>query len=251
MLILYFALRFDFSINIFVKIIFMLYLFFAGKREAKPLLDALSFQFMFSSGQLNIYSSKDLEDRLAICIAGVGKVASGSSVALLSSFIGEKADQLINIGVAGSINPDKAGILDAVISTSLVQHDVDTTPVGDPAGLISGINKVYFDADENIRKKLVIAVSKAGVKPVEGIVASGDQFVASDEQRKRISETFGAITVDMEAAAEAQVAYMLGIPFCSLKVISDANDHAKEYRENEKKAAELAAKIILEYLQMD
>ena len=44
---------------------------------------------------------------------------------------------------------------------------------------------------------------------------------------------------------------MLGIPFCSLKVISDANDHAKEYRENEKKAAELAAKIILEYLQMD
>ena len=117
--------------------------------------------------------------------------------------------------------------------------------------MISGINKVYFDADENIRKKLVKAASKAGVNPVEGIVASGDQFVASDEQRKRISDTFGAITVDMEAAAEAQVAYMLGIPFCSLKVISDAKDHAKEYRENEKKAAELAAKIILEYLQMD
>lgn len=187
----------------------------------------------------------------AAAISGIGKVSSSASLVIFKNQIKENVDEIINVGVAGSINPDKVGILDAVISTSLVQHDVDTTPVGDPAGLISGINKVYFDADENIRKKLVVAASKAGVKPVEGIVASGDQFIATDQQRKRIFETFGAITVDMEAAAEAQVAYMLGIPFCSLKVISDVNDHAKEYRENEKKAAELAAKIILEYLQMD
>lgn len=224
---------------------------YAVEREAKPLLDILKAKLEKKIGQLGIYLVNKQENHFCVGLGGIGKVASSSSVSLLESAIYEPIEEIINVGVAGSINPDKAGILDAVISTSLVQHDVDTTPVGDPAGLISGINKVYFDADENIRKKLVIAVSKAGVKPVEGIVASGDQFIATDEQRKRISDTFGAITVDMEAAAEAQVAYMLGIPFCSLKVISDANDHAKEYRENEKKAAELAAKIILEYLQMD
>ena len=229
----------------------MKYIFFAVEREAAPLLEATSSSLMYKSGQLKIYASKDFKYKLRICIAGIGKVASASSASLLSSIVGEKIGEFLNVGVSGSINPDKVGILDVVISTSLVQHDVDTTPVGDPAGLISGINKVYFDADESIRKKLVMAASNAGVEHVEGIVASGDQFIATDQQRKRIFETFGAITVDMEAAAEAQVAYTLGIPFCSLKVISDAKDHAKEYRENEKKAAELAAKIILEYLQMD
>ena len=215
------------------------------------MLNAIFTKKINEIGQLSIFEASNMRLRANICLCGVGKVASSSSISLLESEAREPIDEIINVGVAGSVNPSKVGILDAVISASLVQHDVDTTPVGDPAGLISGINKVYFDADENIRKKLAIAASKAGVKPVEGIVASGDQFIATDEQRKRISDTFGAITVDMEAAAEAQVAYMLGIPFCSLKVISDANDHAKEYRENEKKAAELAAKIILEYLQMD
>ena len=222
-------------------------LIFACRREALGLLKNVEIIKQWENGCIFVHSSTNV----LILFSGIGKVSASSSVAFVSSDPSYRISEIINVGVAGSINPDKVGILDAVISTSLVQHDVDTTPVGDPAGLISGINKVYFDADENIRKKLVKAASKAGVKPVEGIVASGDQFIATDEQRKRISETFGAITVDMEAAAEAQVAYMLGIPFCSLKVISDANDHAKEYRENEKKAAQLAAKIILEYLQMD
>lgn len=224
---------------------------FATDREVKPILDSLRIKPIKKFVYTRTYFLCLNGNEFCVCLGGIGKVSSAASIAGLVHIKTKPIDEIINVGVAGSINPDKAGILDAVISTSLVQHDVDTTPVGDPAGLISGINKVYFDADENIRKKLVKAASKAGVKPVEGIVASGEQFIATDEQRKRISETFGAITVDMEAAAEAQVAYMLGIPFCSLKVISDANDHAKEYRENEKKAAELAAKIILEYLQMD
>lgn len=222
---------------------------FATDREAAPFLNECGLIKANEYGNFEFF----LENfsKVAVIKSGIGKVSSSAAVAFIKSNFKNEVSEIINVGVAGSINPDKAGILDAVISTSLVQHDVDTTPVGDPAGLISGINKVYFEADQNIRKKLVVAAHKAGVKPVEGIVASGDQFIATDEQRKRISDTFDAITVDMEAAAEAQVAYMLGIPFCSLKVISDANDHAKEYRENEKKAAELAAKIILEYLQMD
>ena len=222
---------------------------FATDREAAPFLNERG--FIEANGHGNFEFNLKKFSKVAVVKSGIGKVSSSAAVAFIKSNFKNEVSEIINVGVAGSINPNKAGILDAVISTSLVQHDVDTTPVGDPAGLISGINKIYFDADENIRKKLVKAASNAGVKPAEGIVASGDQFIDTDEQRKRISDTFGAITVDMEAAAEAQVAYMLGIPFCSLKVISDANDHAKEYRENEKKAAELAAKIILEYLQMD
>ena len=222
---------------------------FATDREGAPFLNECGLIKANECGNFE-FILKNFS-KVAVIKSGIGKVSSSAAVAFIKSNFKNEVSEIINVGVAGSINPHKVGILDAVISTSLVQHDVDTTPVGDPAGLISGINKVYFDADGNIRKKLVMAASKAGVKTVEGIVASGDQFIATDEQRKRISDTFDAITVDMEAAAEAQVAYMLGIPFCSLKVISDANDHAKEYMENEKKAAELAAKIILEYLQMD
>lgn len=224
-------------------------LVFATTREIEPVLNLIKPKVLNEPIKFNAYSSEKFES--LFIISGIGKVSSSCALTRAIFKYKLEIEAIINVGVAGSINPSKVGILDAVISTSLVQHDVDTTAVGDPAGFISGINKVYFDADENIRKKLVKAASNAGVKPVEGRVASGDQFVATDEQRKRISNTFGAITVDMEAAAEAQVACIFGIPFCSLKVISDANDHAKEYKENEKNAAELAAKIILEYLQMD
>ena len=37
--------------------------------------------------------------------------------------------------------------LDIVFADRLVQHDMDTSPLGDPVGLISNINRVYFETD--------------------------------------------------------------------------------------------------------
>ena len=71
------------------------------------------------------------------------------------------------------------------------------------------------------------AVCKAqGVKHLVGIIATGDQFIASDAKRRWIVETFGAVTGEMESGAVAQVAYINQCPYAILRVISDEADGA-------------------------
>jgi adenosylhomocysteine nucleosidase len=57
----------------------------------------------------------------------------------------------------------------------------------------------------------------------EGILVSS-ATVAGKEQKLRFSKTYGAMAVDMEAAAVAQGAQARGVEFAALKAISDAAD---------------------------
>jgi len=57
----------------------------------------------------------------------------------------------------------------------------------------------------------------------EGILVSS-ATVAGKEQKSRFGKAYGAIAVDMEAAAVAQGAQARGVEFGALKVISDAAD---------------------------
>ena len=64
---------------------------------------------------------------------------------------------------------------------------MDTSPLGDPVGLISGINIINIPADEKVVSLLEKAVESLGnIKAVKGIIASGDQFIASEEKKKFI-----------------------------------------------------------------
>jgi nucleoside phosphorylase len=57
----------------------------------------------------------------------------------------------------------------------------------------------------------------------EGVLVSS-ATVAGKEQKSRLSKAYGAIAVDMEAAAVAQGAQARGVQFGALKVISDVAD---------------------------
>jgi adenosylhomocysteine nucleosidase len=57
----------------------------------------------------------------------------------------------------------------------------------------------------------------------EGILVSS-ATVAGKEQKTRLGKTYGAIAVDMEAAAVAQGAHARGVEFGAVRVISDVAD---------------------------
>ena len=84
----------------------------------------------------------------------------------------------------------KANALDCVISTKLYEHDLDTTPVGDLYGPISGINIVEIPSDTDLQKELGIAAKKAGCKAVYAPISSGDQLISAAEQRQKNSVSF-------------------------------------------------------------
>jgi adenosylhomocysteine nucleosidase len=106
----------------------------------------------------------------------------------------------------------------------VVQHDTDTSPLGDPVGLLSGINLVHIKADEALLQALITATKRTGISPTVGTVASGDQFIAADAQKNRIRTHFNAAACEMEGASVAQVAYINNTPFAVVRAISDSAD---------------------------
>ncbi len=178
----------------------------------------------------------------AVC--GIGKVFAAMCAQTMIVKFG--ADKVINTGVAGGLTA-KTDILDTVVATALVQHDMDTTYFGDSRGLISGINVVEFPCDSALADKIAENVEGNCVR---GIVASGDCFVADNDKKKDINETFNAVACEMEGAAIAQVCYVNKVPFCVLRSISDgANGEEMSYEKFRVVAAEKAAKVIIKTIK--
>ena len=156
-----------------------------------------------------------------VAVCGIGKVFA--AVCAQTMIIKYSPSLIINSGVAGGLSGElKIG--DIAIATSLVQHDMDTSFLGDPVGLISGINVVEFKADDATREKIRKSVEELGINYVEGVIASGDQFIADKAVKQRIIDNFGAVACEMEGGSMAQVCYVNNVPFCAIRSISDTAD---------------------------
>ena len=181
---------------------------------------------------------------IVIAVCGIGKVAA--AMCAQTMILKYAPEYIINTGVGGSLSI-KLAIGDIAVAESLVQHDMDTSPLGDPIGLISGINIVNIPAD----KKVIDLLSKGietleNVKGLRGVIASGDQFIANNEKKKFITENFDAIVCEMEGASIAQVCYTNGVPFGVVRAVSDCADGSShmDYGEFLPVAAANAAKLI-------
>ena len=172
-------------------------------------------------GGVRFLCGKIAEIPVVAAKCGVGKVFA--AICAQAMILGFSPRLIVNTGVAGNLS-DTLSIGDIVISTSVVQHDMDTSPIGDPVGLISGINKVYIESDKEAADLMAEALSEIGLTYRMGVVASGDQFVATEEKRDFIRETFGALCCEMEGAAVGQVCYVHGVPFLVLRALSDGAD---------------------------
>lgn len=182
---------------------------------------------------------------LARC--GIGKVNAAVCTQIMLSKFG--VNEVINTGVAGAI---AKGIKqnDIVIADRFVQHDVDTTAIGDPAGFVSTVNKIFFETDKGIATSLKAAIGNKARTSI-GTVATGDQFIADKKTGKKIHERFNAAACDMEGGAIAQVCALAGVPFGAVRCISDSADEKAhmDYPEFAAKAAATCAAMVLEYFK--
>ena len=196
------------------------------------------------------YHSGTLFGRDAVvCTCGIGKVFS--AICAEAMILNYHPDILINTGVAGALS-DTLSVTDVVISSAVVQHDMDTSPIGDPVGLISGINKIYFEADKKAADKLEDIVRGLGIRAERGVVASGDQFIAGKEAKDKIKSLFpDAACCEMEGGAIGHCAYVNGVPFVVVRAISDKADGtgSMDYLEFCDVAAKNSIKVISEFVK--
>ncbi len=180
---------------------------------------------------------------VVVATCGIGKVFAG--ICAQTMILKFHPAMIVNVGVAGSLSRD-LNIGDIAVAASVVQHDMDTSGIGDPPGLISGINMIWIPSDPDMVAGMEKSAEAAGFHRVTGAIASGDLFVTDGEKKKSIARSFQAVACEMEGGAIGQTCHVNGVPFCVLRAISDNGDEnaTDDYGISLDMAADRASQVL-------
>lgn len=189
------------------------------------------------------------ETSVIVVRSGVGKVNAALCAQLLITKF--KITHLINTGVAGAL-ASGLNVLDLVISTEVMYHDVDATNWGYESCTVPGMTRTFV-ADPSLVNIASLACKKLfpGKTIIQGIIASGDQFIGSNEMKNKIKELCNPACVEMEGAAIGHVATVNKIPFVVIRCMSDMADDNGEAtaRFNEKEGGHISAQVVCTIVQ--
>lgn len=167
-------------------------------------------------------------DTVAV-LSRIGKVAAAMTATTLVERFG--VTHILFTGVAGSADAQMR-VGDVVIAESLVQHDMDASPLF-PRFEVPLTGLVHISSDVALSSRLAEATGRflegeSGPRLHRGLIGSGDQFIHDGVRLAALKHALpGLLAVEMEGAAVAQVCFELGIPFAVIRTISDnANESA-------------------------
>ena len=239
----------------------------AMQMEIDNLKEAMEQTTTATYSGVEFVSGKIGEQNVVAAVCGIGKVFA--AVCTEAMILKYDVDMIINIGVGGSLTKD-LGVLDVAVAKNVVQHDMDTSPLGDPVGLLSGINMVLLPADErmvDLLTKCFLEVLLNSSSLTDFLtrfeymkyIARNDQKLLDDvkklkagleeEQKNLIRTRFEAIATEMEGGSIGHVCYINKIPFAILRSISDSEGGAMDYQTFAEKAAVQSIEVVLEFVE--
>lgn len=172
---------------------------------------------------------------------GMGKV--NAAITATEVIAAQHPDLVISTGVAGSTSHD-VHTGDFVVSREIVFHDA-WYGEGNEYGQVQDLPP-RFKAPEELVQKAV----RLGAIP--GLITSGDKFIEDSKDVEFILSHFpDALAVDMESGALAQTCYLKGVPFISIRLISDGNDdaHMEAYLNFWKTAGDESFRMVHSFLE--
>ena len=207
-----------------------------------------------------IFNEGKIQDVDVVLVrSGVGKVNAALCAQRLALQFG--CTNIINTGIAGAMAAG-LGVMDFVVSTDAVYHDMDATGFGYKPGQIPQMSVFSFEADKNMIEATKKAFNstefakgeegKPAHKIIEGRIATGDQFISEKKIKAKINENFAPACVEMEGAAIAHACYLNKVPFVILRCMSDMADDLSSngYDFNEPVAAELSAHVVQKMISL-
>ncbi len=168
----------------------------------------------------DLYMLKSVANEVYILNSGIGKVASSITTATaLSKY---KIDKLISIGTSGALT-DKTNIGDLVNGEKLVYHDADVTAFGYEIGQLPKQDRFFETTKDQFWNDLVSKLeTQVDSKIHVGAIATGDQFINSEERKQFIVDNFeDVLACEMESTAIIHTAKEFGVDRYVLRSISD------------------------------
>lgn len=172
------------------------------------------------------YYQGSLDDAPVVLVQSpMGKVNNAITAQILISEF--SVDAILSISPAGAVSATlQQG--DLLWATKVFQHDFGTwKPYGfiwtnTPAQTDTSIS-TYNDFLQKLPESLSLQLrGKYGLK--QGILVSGDQFIASEEKREWLRKKFSADATDMGGAAIVQTCFASNIPVSVLRLMTDHAD---------------------------
>ncbi|NPA50285.1 MAG: 5'-methylthioadenosine/adenosylhomocysteine nucleosidase [Epsilonproteobacteria bacterium] len=219
----------------------------AMPEEIEPILEKIKDYKKIEYGKNNYYIGSYANKEVVVAYSKIGKVFAALTAAIMIEHF--KANILLFSGVAGAINPNlKIG--DLIVATKVAQHDLDITAFGHPYGYVPEGSR-YIEADKKLISLAKEIASLENIDLKEGIIATGDQFIANEERKEWIKREFQADAIEMEGGAVAVVCDSLNVPFFILRSISDsANmDASFDFDEFLKSSSKRSANFILKMVE--
>ncbi len=190
----------------------------AMRLEAELIEAAMTDHVTETHGNIKFHLGRIGTTDVVLAVCGIGKVFAG--ICAQTMILTFAPDAIVNTGVGGTLTTELS-IGDVAVSTATVQHDMDTSALGDPVGLISGLDIIELPADLTLAERISAIVRDMGIRTVSGVIASGDRFIGDNESRRSIAQRFGAIACEMEGAAIGQVCCFNRVPYAVIRAISD------------------------------
>lgn len=191
-----------------------------------------------------VWEGKINDKDVVVALSKVGKVQAAISTTLL--LVHYPIEQIINVGVAGGLCENQ-NVLDVVIGTQVIQHDMDTSAVDGENGI-----GAFFSCDKEKANQFANILTSMGEKVWIGDVASGDVFVTKDNHLKRIKTLFPTcLCAEMEAGAIAQVCNEFDVPCLIVRALSDIvlkEGNAMDFVSFVKKASKIAGEACEKYI---
>ena len=216
--------------------------------EAERLRENLVQPVETKVGSLRFVAGKLRGQDVVIGMAGVGKVnAAMCAQTLILRFA---PTLIVNSGVAGSLSA-RLDIGDIAVGTGVVEHDFDTTAMGDAPAWFRELDGDTFPCDSDAAQAILRAAEQEGVHAVPAKIASGDQFISDAEVKARLVRLFGAEACEMEAGAIAHVCFYNGVRCAVIRAISDSTEgeHQVEFYQFLPVAANNSARVLMRFLE--
>ena len=215
----------------------------AMPEEIEPIVSKLDNVKQTVYGANTYYEGSYNGQEVVVAYSKIGKVFATMTATMLIEKFG--CDKLLFSGVAGAIS-NELSIGDLIIADGLCQHDLDITAFGHPFGYVPE-GEVCISTDVGLRNIAKDVAKSKGLTLKEGVIATGDQFVANEERKNWIGTTFDADALEMEGASVAVVCSALNVPFFILRAISDSADMDASFNFDEflESSAKISADFIL------
>ena len=211
--------------------------------ESAPFVDRADFVGEVSQVGHAVHRLLSFEGRGVLLVqCGIGLVNSATAAAVAISATSTRV--VISAGSAGGVGED-VRVGDVVVGSTYIYSGADARAFGYALGQVPGMPEAYTGDQDLLGATLGADVP--GLRVLAGTMISGDSFIDASTVDAIRTAFPGALSTDMESAALAHTSHLYGVPFLSVRGISDVCGPAAgaDFLTHVDDAAERSARVVI------